>query len=109
MTVRPKWLRIGAFVLALAFVVGLLGLPGTRDAAWAQNPPPHKKNFAQRHPTLTSAAAGYAAYKIAKKTGQNRARAGRKKNFAQRHPFLTGMAAAGATHHIIKKSNQHHP
>ena len=48
--------------------------------------------------------AGYAAYKIAKKTGHNREMAGRKKNFAQRHPILTGMAAGMATHHVIKKS-----
>ena len=49
--------------------------------AQAQNPPakPHKKSFAQRHPTATSAAAGYAAYKVAKTTGKNRARAGRKR------------------------------
>ena len=108
MTVRPNWLRVGALVMALVFVVGMVGLPGTRDVAWAQSTP-HKKNFAQRHPTLTSAAAGYAAYKIAKKTGQNRALAGKKKNFAQRHPVLTGIAAAGVTHHMIKKSNQRKP
>ena len=107
MTLRPTWLRLGALVLAIAFAVGMVGIAGAPQAAWAQQPqPPHKKNFAQRHPTLTSAAAGYAAYKIAKTTGKKRAMAGRKKNFAQRHPFMTGMAAAGVTHHMIKKSNQ---
>ena len=65
-----------------------------------------KKNFVQRHPHMTSAATGIVAYKLAKKSGQNRAAQGGKKNFAQRHPFMTGAAAALGTNHMIKKSNK---
>lgn len=108
MKVQTKWLRACMLVMALVFTLGMTGLPGISTAAWAQtHKTTHKKNFAQRHPIITSAAAGIAAYKIAKKTGQNRALHGRKKNFAQRHPFLTGVAAAGVTHHVIKKSMKH--
>ena len=107
MQVRTKWMRACMLVLALVFTLGMTGLPGASTAAWAQKPIHKKKNFAQRHPMLTSGAAGIAAYKIAKKTGQNRVLHGGKKNFAQRHPFLTGVAAAGVTHHVIKKSMKH--
>jgi hypothetical protein len=65
---------------------------------------PRQLNIVQRHPTVSSLAAGYAAYKAAKITGQNREAAGGNKNFAQRHPFLTGAAAAVLTHHVIKRS-----
>jgi hypothetical protein len=113
MKIRPYWIRTWALMLALVFTIGMIGLPGAQGGAWAQSTPTHsskdvkhKKNFAQRHPTLTSAAAGYTAYKIAKKTGKNRAAVGKKKNFAQRHPMLTGVAVAGATHHVIKKSEK---
>ncbi len=110
MRVETIWLRRIALSLALVFALGMVALPGAQSAAWAQTAPVHhKKNFAQRHPTLTSAAAGYAAYKVAKKTGHNRALMGRRKNFAQRHPFLTGAAAAMATHHVIKKSLHKNP
>ena len=96
--------RLIALLVAPVFLLGI----GT-TASFAQSPQPtHKKSFIQRHPNLTSAAAGVAAYKVAKKTGQNRAATGRKKNFAQRHPVLTGMAAAAATHHYIKKSEKRH-
>jgi hypothetical protein len=64
---------------------------------------PHKRNFAQRHPTATGAAAGLGAYALAKKTGKARARNGRHRNFAQRHPVLTGVAAGMVAHHYAKK------
>ncbi len=97
---RTRWsVRALTALLALILLVGLVPM----SVAQA----PHKKNFAQRHPTMTSIGAGYAAYKAAKITGKNRARVGRKKNFAQRHPILTGMAAGMATHHMIKKSIKH--
>jgi len=61
------------------------------------------RSFAQKHPTLTGTAAGVGAYAIAKKTGNNRERAGRHRNFAQRHPVLTGIAAGMVAHHYAKK------
>lgn len=103
---RQNWLRVWAVVLTLAFSAGMFGFAGVRGAAYAQAPT-HHKNILQRHPILSSAAAGIAAYKIAKRTGHNRTMAGRKLNFAQRHPMLTGMAAAAVTHHYIKKSMKH--
>src|SRR5258708_978254 len=69
----------------LVWIAGMLAAP---MSALAQETA-KKKNFAQRHPTMTSAAAGIAAYKVAKKTGQNRAAQDQKKNFAQRHPIMT--------------------
>ncbi len=63
----------------------------------------HHKNIFQRHRKLSTAAAGIAAYKVAKHTGKNRTASGGKRNFAQRHPFLTGAAAAAGTHHLLKK------
>jgi cellobiose-specific phosphotransferase system component IIC len=103
MRIKTNWLRAWALVLVAAFTMGMVAIPACTPVAFAQTIH-KKKNFAQRHPMLTSAAAGIAAYKIAKKTGQNRAAVGRKKNFAQRHPMLTGIAAAAVTHHYIKKS-----
>ncbi len=94
--------RILGLAGLLAWIAGMLAVPMTALAQEA----PKKKNFAQRHPTVTSAAAGIAAYKVAKKTGKNRAAHGEKKNFAQRHPIMTGIGAAVATKHVIKKSGQ---
>lgn len=89
-----------AAALALAGSIGMGAVAAPAHAAPARP----KQSFAQRHPHLTSAAAGIAAYKLAKISGNNRKQAGRKLNFAQRHPILTGVAAAAATHHVIKKS-----
>ena len=72
----------------LVWIAGMLAAPAT---AFAQETA-KKKNFAQRHPTMTSAAAGIAAYKVAKKTGKDRAAHGQK-NFAQRHPMMSGIAS----------------
>src|SRR5258708_32507288 len=94
--------RILGLAGLLIWIAGMLAVPMTALAQEA----PKKKNFAQRHPTVTSAAAGIAAYKVAKKTGKNRAAHGEKKNFAQRHPIMTGIGAAVATKHVIKKSGQ---
>lgn len=102
MVTSNKLHRIMVFACLMAFMGGILALPVSALAQEATK----KKNFAQRHPTMTSVAAGVAAYKVAKTTGKNRAAQGGKKNFAQRHPILTGIGAAVATKHVIKKSNQ---
>src|SRR5262249_14164326 len=96
-------IKLARHAIWLALVVFCLGVLLSGVGAAAQETA-KKKNFAQRHPTMTSVAAGVAAYKVAKKTGQNRAAAGKKKNFAQRHPIMTGIGAAMATKHVIKKS-----
>ena len=57
--------------------------------------------------TLIPWRASVAAYKLAKKTGNNRAAAGKKKNFAQRHPVLTGVATGMVVHKVAKDSGKH--
>ena len=90
--------QFGGLVAAMAVLVtsGMSVLP-------AQAQTTHHRNFAQRHPTATGAAAGIGAYALAKRTGRNRMAAGRHRNFAQRHPVLTGVAAGMVAHHYAKK------
>src|SRR5437868_3980511 len=91
--------RLGAMMAAAAiFTVSAMPVLPVQ----AQTTHRHR-SFAQKHPTLTGAAAGVGAYALAKKTGHNRARAGRRPNFAQRHPVLTGVAAGMIAHHYAKK------
>lgn len=103
--IKTNWLKIWACMLMFVFAAGAIGLP-TGVLAQSGTATVQKKNFAQRHPTLTGAAAGVAAYKVAKRTGKNREMAGRKKNFAQRHPFMTGMATGVAVHKVAKDSGK---
>ena len=63
----------------------------------------HRGSIINRHPNVTGAVAGYAAYKAAKTTGRNRNMNGGHRNIVQRHPILTGVAAAGAARHYAKK------
>ena len=104
MKLKPMSIRLWAIALLLAFTVSLSGVS---SMVRAQDAPP-KKNFIQKHRKATSLAAGVAAYKAAKITGNKRAAHGRKKNFAQRHPIMTGIAAGMATNHMIKKSEKKH-
>src|SRR5690242_13795836 len=100
--------RVHLVSLCLLLLLALGLLSGCHSVApTAMAPAPQPRNIIQRHPTASSLAAGYAAYKAAKVTGQNREAAGGHKNIMQRHPFLTGAAAAVAAHHMIKKSMQH--
>ncbi len=92
--------RLAAAALACSLLGGISGSVGYAAPVKVQP----RKNFAQRHPNLTSAAAGIAAYKVAKATAAKRKAAGKKLNFAQRHPIMSGVAAAAVTHHVIKKS-----
>jgi hypothetical protein len=97
-----------ALVFALSLMLGVVPSRAAYGQTAAHRMAHHAKNFAQRHRTATSLAAGYAAYKIAKHTGNNRMANGGHKNFMQRHPVLTGVGAAMVTHHMIKKSMKHH-
>ena len=89
--------RIGALATALV-VLTAATVPVLPAIAQTRH-----RTFAQRHPTMTGAAAGIGAYALAKKTGNNRARAGGHRNFAQRHPMLTGVATGMVVHHYAKK------
>jgi len=107
--VKTTWLKVWACMLMFVFAAGAISAP---VGVVAQTHSTHKtvvkkKNFAQKHPKLTGIAAGVAAYKLAKKTGNNRAAAGKKKNFAQRHPVLTGVATGMVVHKVAKDSGKH--
>jgi len=98
--------RALAFTLTAVFALGFVG----SGSVFAQSEGHKKKeSFVRRHPNATSAAAGYAAYKLSKTTGKKRQQAGRRRNFAQRHPVLTGVAAAAVTHHHLKKKRNPSP
>lgn len=98
-------IRVNAAVLSLLLVAMMLSGCHHSEPNYVAAPP--HLNIIQRHPTLSSMGAGYAAYKASKMTGQNREAMGGHKNFMQRHPILTGVAAAALTHHMIKRSIQH--
>jgi hypothetical protein len=106
--VKTTWLKIWACMLMFVFTVGAISLPAgvMAQSGTTKSTAVKKKNFAQRHPTLTGAAAGVAAYKIAKKTGNNRVAHGGKKNFAQRHPVMTGLGTAIVVHKVAKDSGK---
>lgn len=94
--------RLGSLAAAMA-VATMAFVPALPIQAQTLH---HHRSFAQRHPTMTGAAAGLGAYALAKKTGSNRARAGGHRNFAQRHPVLTGLAAGAVAHHYAKKHSR---
>jgi hypothetical protein len=66
-------------------------------------PPAHKKNWVQRHPTMTGIGAGVATHHILKVSAAHKKANGQKLNFAERHPTLTGIGVGMTTRHIIKK------
>ncbi len=108
--VKTAWLKVCAFMLLFVFMAGAISLPTGVMAQSGKPTTTHtvvkKKNFAQKHPTMTGMAAGVAAYKVAKTTGKNREKAGGKKNFAQRHPVMTGIAAGVITRKVAKDSGK---
>ena len=103
--VKTTWLKVWACMLMFVFTAGAISLPAG-VMAQSGTTVVKKKNFAQRHPTMTGVVAGVAAYKIAKKTGKNRVAHGGKKNFAQRHPMMTGVATGMAVHKVAKDSGK---
>lgn len=109
MMMKTNWHKIWACMLMFVFAAGAISLPVgvlAQAGTTTHQTVVKKKNFAQRHPTLTGVAAGVAAYKVAKKTGKNRAAAGGKKNFAQRHPVMTGIATGMVVHKVAKDSGK---
>lgn len=106
--VKTTWLKIWACMLMFVFTVGAISLPAgvMAQSGTTRSTAVKKKNFAQRHPTMTGIAAGVAAYKVAKKTGNNRVAHGGKKNFAQRHPVMTGIATGMVVHKVAKDSGK---
>jgi hypothetical protein len=89
-----RGLMTAALALALMFPATL-----ARPAAAA---PVHKKNFIQRHPTLTGIGAGMATHRALKVSAARKKARGQKLNWAERHPTLSGIGAGTATRHVIK-------
>lgn len=72
------------------------------SAARAATSTVHKKNWVQRHPTLTGIGAGMATHRALKISAARKKARGQKLNWAERHPTLTGIGAGTATRHVIK-------
>lgn len=100
MVLRTSAMRALVLTLVAAFALGSVGTGSVLAQSEGHK---DKKSFVRRHPNATSAAAGYAAYKLSKSTGKKRQQSGRKRNFMQKHPVLTGVGAAAVTHHHLKK------
>jgi len=101
MNVSGKF-RLAALIPAAAMLVAL---PFAQVAAQAQaNHVVHHRNFAQRHPMLTSTAAGVGTYAALKMDAARRKRHHQPLNFADRHPMMMGAGAGIVTHHVIKKT-----
>ena len=89
-----RGLVTAAVALTLLFPAAL-----TRPVAAA---PVHKKNFVQRHPTLTGIGAGMATHRALKISAARKKRRGQKLNWAERHPTMSGIGVGTATRHVIK-------
>jgi hypothetical protein len=84
--------------LALLFTT-TFAVPSVSHAA---TPTQHKKNWVQRHPTLTGIGAAVATHHALKVSAARKKARGQKLNWAERHPTMTGVGVGTATHHIIK-------
>src|SRR5580700_4172509 len=97
---RPiRWL-ISALLLLGMSSVSFSALPARADTTAATV---HKKNWIQRHPTLTAIGVGIATRHALKVAARRDKMRGKRLNWAERHPTLTAVGAGVVTHHIIKK------
>ena len=100
MSLRPQKRGLSAFMVALALLfTTALAVPSVAHAATNTA---HKKNWVQRHPTLTGVGAGVATRHALKVSAARKKARGQKLNWAERHPTLTGIGAGTATRHVIK-------
>jgi len=67
----------------------------------------HKKNWIQRHPTMTAIGAAIVTHHALKVAAKNAKAHGKRLNWAERHPTLSAIGVGVATHHIIKKTTPH--
>lgn len=113
MTATKRNLALICAALTLAFAVpattAVASTPGTSTHIMGllhRHPAPpsaHKKNFIQRHPTMTAVAAGWATHKALKAQAKRDKMAGKKLNWAERHPTMSGIGVGAVTHHVIVK------
>lgn len=91
-----------AALIAATAMFGLtLGAPVSSFAAPATTH--HKKNWVQRHPTLTGIGAGVATHHMLKVAAARDKAKGKKLNWAERHPTLSAIGVGAVTRHEIKK------
>src|SRR5207249_4948190 len=95
----PKSVRLICAMLLAGVLSAALLSPIIR----AQEAPPHKRSFIQRHPTMTGIAAGMATHHALKVSARNKKRQGKKLSWADRHPTLSAIGVGAATRHVIKK------
>jgi hypothetical protein len=93
---RSSVLAVAALSLGLAFSVPTVSF--AQPAAKT-----HKKNWVQRHPTMTAIGAGVATHHALKVAARRDKARGKKLNWAERHPTMSAIGVGAATHHIIKK------
>jgi hypothetical protein len=100
MTLHPqkRGLAACAVALALLFTTAVV-LPSVAHAAPA---PAHKKNWVQRHPTMTGIGAGLATHHALKVSAARKKARGQKLNWAERHPTMSGIGVGTVTRHVIK-------
>jgi hypothetical protein len=92
---------ICAFVCALLLMTFAgLALP---TGSYAQTPTVHRKNWVQRHPTLTAIGAGLATHHALKVAARNAKLHGKRLNWAERHPTLSAVGVGAVTRHEIVK------
>jgi len=72
------------------------------SVARAQTTAVHRKNWAQRHPTMTGVGAAWATHHALKVSAARKKRRHQKLNWAERHPTMTGVGVGTATRHVIK-------
>jgi hypothetical protein len=95
--------RSAAVLLAGLFLFVAAFAPAVSNRAGAATATHHKKNWVQRHPTLTAIGAGVVTHHALKVAAKNAKAHGKKLNWAERHPTLSAVGVGVVTHHEIKK------
>jgi len=95
--------RIAAMALAGLLLISLAFAPAVSNRAAAAATTHHKKNWVQRHPTLTAVGAGVVTHHALKVAAARDKARGKRLNWAERHPTLSAVGVGVVTHHVIKK------
>lgn len=101
MTLRPQKRGLAALTVALALLfTTAFAVPSMASTAPTTH---HKKNWVQRHPTMTAIGAGIATRHALKVSAARKKARGQKLNWAERHPTMSGVGVGTVTRHEIKK------
>jgi hypothetical protein len=100
MSLRPMKRSFAAAMVATSLLTPAALL--APSAARAATNTVHKKNWAQRHPTMTGVGAAWATHHALKVSAARKKRRGQKLNWAERHPTMTGVGVGATTRHVIK-------